>query len=136
MSDEQAFLHSLLANPSDDTLRLVFADWLDEHGDPRGTFLRVEVAFHQAGEAARADLRERLHQARRGLDARWLALVDRPQPGWRIVRTSPEPRTYGKAVPAFIHNFSYHFSPIHVYADGAINCWGFVDLSLFRGKIA
>ena len=23
-----------------------------------------------------------------------------------------------------------------VYADGAINCWGFVDLPLFRGKLA
>jgi uncharacterized protein (TIGR02996 family) len=86
MSDEQAFLHSLLANPSDDTTRLVYADWLDDRGDPRGTFLRVEVAIQQAGEGTRAELGERLHQARRGLDARWLALVDRPQLGWRIVR--------------------------------------------------
>jgi uncharacterized protein (TIGR02996 family) len=46
MSDEQAFLRSLLANPSDEPLRLVFADWLDEYGDPRGTFLRLEVALH------------------------------------------------------------------------------------------
>jgi uncharacterized protein (TIGR02996 family) len=136
MSDEQAFLHSLLANPSDDTLRLVFADWLNEHGDPRGTFLRVEVAFHQAGEAARADLRERLHQARRGLDARWLALVDRPQPGWRIVRSGEHTKVHGRAIPAFIHNFSYHYAPVEVCGDGAINCWAFVDVPLFRGKLA
>ena len=41
------------------------------------------------------------------LDRRWLALVDRPAAGWRIVRTRPAPRTYGKALPAFIHNGSY-----------------------------
>jgi uncharacterized protein (TIGR02996 family) len=31
-------------NPDDDTLRLVFADWLDEHDDPaRAEFIRVQV---------------------------------------------------------------------------------------------
>jgi uncharacterized protein (TIGR02996 family) len=30
--DEQAFLTAILANPDDDTPRLVFADWLDERG--------------------------------------------------------------------------------------------------------
>lgn len=120
MSDERAFLHSLLANPSDDTLRLVFADWLDDRGDPRGTFLRLEVAFQRADEATRAELSERLHHARCGLDARWLALVDRPQPGWRIVRIGEHMKAYGRAIPAFIHNFSYHFAPVEACGDGAI----------------
>lgn len=136
MSDEQAFLCSLIANPSDDTLRLVFADWLDDHGDPRGTFLRAEVALHQAGQSDRAgELREQLHRTRRDLDARWLALVDRPQPGWRIVRRGEHATAYGKAIPAFIHNGSFYYSPIEVCGDGAINCWGFVDVPLFRDKL-
>jgi uncharacterized protein (TIGR02996 family) len=136
MSDEPAFLRALLASPEDNNLRLVYADWLEERGDPRAEFLRLEVALHQTEPSARPrDLCERLHQARGTLDPRWLALIDRPQAGWRIVRTRPRPKTYGKAIPAFIHNFQYHLSTIDVYADGAINCWGFVDLPLFRGRL-
>ena len=33
MSDRDALLTAILANPDEDTPRLVFADWLDEHGD-------------------------------------------------------------------------------------------------------
>jgi uncharacterized protein (TIGR02996 family) len=33
MSDRQAFIEAISANPFDLTARLVFADWLDEHGE-------------------------------------------------------------------------------------------------------
>jgi hypothetical protein len=114
--------------------RLVYADWLEERGDPRGAFLRLEVALR--GSERAPELRERLHQARRPLDARWVAIVERPLVGWRIARTRTLPRTHGRAIPAFIHNGSYFLSAVEVYADGAINCWGYVDLPLFRGKLA
>jgi uncharacterized protein (TIGR02996 family) len=45
-SDEAGFLADICANPADDTTRLVFADWLDEHGEPdRAEFIRVQVAL-------------------------------------------------------------------------------------------
>ena len=31
------------AYPDDDAQRLIFADWLDEEGDPRGGFIRVQM---------------------------------------------------------------------------------------------
>ena len=38
-----AFLEAILAAPADDTPRLIYADWLDEHGDPdRAEFIRVQ----------------------------------------------------------------------------------------------
>lgn len=37
-----AFLNEIIAHPSEDAPRLVFADWLEEHGDPRGEFIRVQ----------------------------------------------------------------------------------------------
>jgi uncharacterized protein (TIGR02996 family) len=37
------FLRAILAEPGDDGLRLVYADWLDERDDPRGAYLRIEV---------------------------------------------------------------------------------------------
>jgi uncharacterized protein (TIGR02996 family) len=39
----EAFLEAIVANPEDDTPRLVYADWLDEHGDAaRAEFIRVQ----------------------------------------------------------------------------------------------
>lgn len=47
MSDEAAFLQAICANPEDDTARLVFADWLDEHGNAdRAEFIRVQIRMN------------------------------------------------------------------------------------------
>jgi uncharacterized protein (TIGR02996 family) len=51
MRDRDAFLAAILAQPADDLPRLVFADWLDEHGDAdRAEFIRLQCA------AARGEL--------------------------------------------------------------------------------
>jgi uncharacterized protein (TIGR02996 family) len=40
---EQALLTAILANPDDDAPRLIYADWLDENGQPeRAEFIRVQ----------------------------------------------------------------------------------------------
>src|SRR5262245_19144453 len=44
MSDADALLQAILDAPDDDAPRLVYADWLDEHGDAaRAAFIRVQV---------------------------------------------------------------------------------------------
>ena len=48
-SDREAFMQAILDAPDDDTPRLIFADWLDEHGEAeRAEFIRVqcELAKH------------------------------------------------------------------------------------------
>ena len=46
----ESFLQAIRAEPEDDTLRLVFADWLDDHGQPeRAEFIRLQI------ESARLD---------------------------------------------------------------------------------
>jgi uncharacterized protein (TIGR02996 family) len=43
MTHDDAFLHAILEDPDDDTPRLVYADWLDEHGQPeRAELIRVQ----------------------------------------------------------------------------------------------
>jgi uncharacterized protein (TIGR02996 family) len=42
MTHDEAFLRAILDNPDDDTPRLVYADWLEEQGDPRGEFIRLQ----------------------------------------------------------------------------------------------
>ena len=39
-SDAEPFLQRIRAFPDDDAQRLIYADWLEEQGDPRGPFLR------------------------------------------------------------------------------------------------
>src|SRR5438445_13886421 len=44
-TEAEAFLQRIRAYPDDDAQRLIFADWLDEEGDPRGRFIRVQLAL-------------------------------------------------------------------------------------------
>jgi uncharacterized protein (TIGR02996 family) len=51
MSDAAALLAAIRATPDDDAPRLVYADWLEEHGQPeRAEFIRVqcELARHES----------------------------------------------------------------------------------------
>jgi uncharacterized protein (TIGR02996 family) len=43
--NESAFLDALAADPSDHTTRLVYADWLEERGDPRAAYVRADAAL-------------------------------------------------------------------------------------------
>jgi uncharacterized protein (TIGR02996 family) len=50
MTDRAAFLAAITAAPDDDLPRLVFADWLDDHGDPdRAEFIRSQCAAARGG---------------------------------------------------------------------------------------
>jgi uncharacterized protein (TIGR02996 family) len=51
MTERDAFMQAILANPDDDAPRLIFADWLEEHGDPfRAEFIRVQCRLAQMDE--------------------------------------------------------------------------------------
>lgn len=78
VTDDDAFLKAILADPDDDSPRLIYADWLDEQGQPeRAEFIRVqcELARLPEGEPRRGELeaRERelltLHQGAWATDA-------------------------------------------------------------------
>jgi uncharacterized protein (TIGR02996 family) len=87
MSEEDAFLHAVRASPADTDLRTVYADWLDEHGDPRGEYLRLECELasrsetspSRSNEAQIRRLRKRLFKLRPTMDNDWLA-----QMGYRL----------------------------------------------------
>jgi uncharacterized protein (TIGR02996 family) len=73
MRDDTAFLDAIRKDPNDDVTRLVYADWLDEQGDSRGEYLRLE---HQLSQTA-----QRLGELQRKIEPAWLADVRRPPPG-------------------------------------------------------
>jgi uncharacterized protein (TIGR02996 family) len=54
MSDRAALLAAILAHPGEDTPRLAYADWLDEHGESaRAEFIRVQIELARLREAER-----------------------------------------------------------------------------------
>lgn len=56
MTDERSFLDAILAEPDDDNVRAVYADWLDDQAAeahqpvpcPRAEFIRVQIAIARA----------------------------------------------------------------------------------------
>jgi uncharacterized protein (TIGR02996 family) len=88
MTDDAAFVNAILARPDDDSVRLVYADWLDERGDARGEFLRLslELARHTSKSKKYAVVSERLAAIRPQIDPEWVASVgrqDRLELRWR-----------------------------------------------------
>jgi uncharacterized protein (TIGR02996 family) len=79
MSRDEAFIQDIVAHPKDDALRLIYADWLDEQGDPRAAFLRldVEMAALPDTDKRKERLRKRLQRVRKSIDPAWLARLDR-----------------------------------------------------------
>jgi uncharacterized protein (TIGR02996 family) len=73
MSDEEALIRAVLAAPGDGTTRLVYADWLEERGDPRAGYLRLLCSLAEWGSDPYARLQE-LYPA---LDTEWVELMHR-----------------------------------------------------------
>jgi uncharacterized protein (TIGR02996 family) len=75
MDEDFHFLRAIVNQPDDDAVRLVYADWLDDRGDLRAEFLRLEVELHGLAKGARkrkATLEQQMSNLRRRLDARWV----------------------------------------------------------------
>src|SRR6266545_1813536 len=87
MSDESALLNAIAAHPDEDTPRLMYADWLQEHGQPeRAEFIRIQCdpTANEAAEARAEELEER-HRGK------WLAgLPQFPGARWEFRRGFPE----------------------------------------------
>ena len=47
VTDDESFVAAIRANPADEVVRLVYADLLDDRGDPRAAYLRAEVAVNE-----------------------------------------------------------------------------------------
>jgi uncharacterized protein (TIGR02996 family) len=73
-----AFFKAIANDPEDGTLRLVYADWLEECGDPRGEFLRTHLALRSLppDHPQRPGGEQALSRLRKGLDPGWLAVVE------------------------------------------------------------
>ena len=77
--EEIDFLKEIEANLDDDSARLVYADWLEERGDDRSEYLRLELEL-SSGSGTIADRETtvaRVQELNAAIDPDWLSLVSR-----------------------------------------------------------
>jgi uncharacterized protein (TIGR02996 family) len=68
-----AFLQDIKQNPDDDVPRLIFADWLDDHGEAaRAEFVRLQVEIARGGDTREGELARREQELRREHESAWL----------------------------------------------------------------
>jgi uncharacterized protein (TIGR02996 family) len=92
MSQNASLLQAILDDPDDDAVRLIYADWLDEHDDPLGEFIRVQYALVQLDpdDLRRPQLAERERELLLAHGEAWSAPVRELLPGARSY--PPRPR--------------------------------------------
>lgn len=79
VTDDEAFIRTILASPGDDAPRLVYADWLEERGDERGAYFRLEVKWAKTRDNG---LETRLKEwAAMMSDSVWTARISRSPVG-------------------------------------------------------
>jgi uncharacterized protein (TIGR02996 family) len=92
-TSDQGFLAEICKNPEDDTMRLIYADWLEDQGDPRGEFISVQC------ELARLDPDDPRHP---GLVERERALLARHESAWRAALPVIEGIKWGRFARGFV----------------------------------
>lgn len=62
--------------------------------------------------------------------------VDEAAGAWPVLSKSESRGTRrGWCMPTVIHNWHHHCAKLLVFEDGVIDCWGGLDISLFREKL-
>jgi uncharacterized protein (TIGR02996 family) len=116
-TEAEAFLQRIRAYPDDDAPRLVYADWLDEQGDPRGAFIRVQLALAQLAAEDEASSerisRSDREELRKQLQTRERSLLDAHEQEWtapfRRFATRPRfHRGFVEEVNVDAHNLIRH----------------------------
>jgi uncharacterized protein (TIGR02996 family) len=82
-NDDIAFQRAILANSADTTLKLIYADWLEERSDPRAEYVRLQMAITTTplprnkakAQERRLRDRDRLTEIGRSLDPVWITFM-------------------------------------------------------------
>src|SRR5262245_6887248 len=109
-TDEQALLAAIIAEPEEDTPRLVYADWLDEHDRPaRAELIRVQISL------ARTKGQPDPENRRTGWHSRLRNLLHQHSRKWRRELPKVPTAIWGPFERGFVE--SVHLTPFSLYPD-------------------
>ena len=123
-TDGEALFHAICEQPWEDTPRLMYADWLEENGDPqRAEFIRLQIEAARPGmNLAAPDLAARAEHLRKESEGRW---------------TRGSPTTFGVRIERNLRRGFYNevtfdgVQAFHVHADEAFG-WTPIDTMSMR----
>jgi uncharacterized protein (TIGR02996 family) len=116
-NETRGFLELILAAPDDDTPRLVFADWLDEHDGPdRAEFIRVQI---ERTRMPAWDARQV------GLRLRERVLIEQHGEKWKAELPTIKGVTWDGFRRGFVGTATSNFAAL---AESAGACWGATPL--------
>jgi uncharacterized protein (TIGR02996 family) len=88
-SEARALLDGVLDNPEEDTPRLIYADWLDDHGQAeRADFIRLQLRLARLApdDPARPALEAQQRRLRKKHERHWVGPLRAHLHGWHFVR--------------------------------------------------
>jgi uncharacterized protein (TIGR02996 family) len=125
MNEGDGLLDDIIANPDDDGPRLVYADWVEEHGqDERGEIIRVQCRLAQlpAGSAEAKRLAKREKQLLKAHGAEWcdthLGMVGELRRGF-IEHVTTWPHNFTESGGELVQNFPVRSLRLRVDAEDA-----------------
>jgi uncharacterized protein (TIGR02996 family) len=137
--DELALLKAVAADPADDLPRLVYADWLDEHGRPeRAEFIRLQVANEQPMTGwERGQTQSRIEELTEAHRAAWLRELPRWVRKWYADRQWEHP-SFGRG---FIADLCVYASPFFRFGDKLLDRTPLESVNIYhlralRGELA
>ena len=88
MTDELPFLQAIRHRPRSDEYRLIYADWLEERGDPRGRFVRAQCRAARLAPncPARLELEAEAHSLLFRHEQEWLGPLAGQVSNWEFRR--------------------------------------------------
>src|SRR5262245_44030026 len=89
MTESDAFVHAIAEDLYDDAPRLVYADWLEEHGDlARAAFIRTQCELEPMRDRYEIDRAAELHRREEELlrkhRKKWLGKMPKGWDDWRV----------------------------------------------------
>lgn len=90
--EETAILQEILEHPDDDVPRLIYADWLEDHGGPmeqaRAEFIRLQIQLSRmpGDDERRPELEALERRMRKRHERQWLGELREAIQGWTFVR--------------------------------------------------
>jgi uncharacterized protein (TIGR02996 family) len=99
MTDEDAFLRAIQTYPNDRTLRLAYANWLEERGDKRGELIRIleQIRTLPMSSDRYWALKPRLNVLRPSVQKSWLERMGYASPLKCTLRKKTDGRSAGRA---------------------------------------
>jgi len=127
MHDERSFLSMISADPSDPTRRLVYADWLEERGDPRSELVRLQARLmHRSpGDPEWPALKAREEELRHQCPAYWLAILDPPV--WCLVGNIVSEHSSGPGGQDPRRGTRLFRPNTKIYLAETRHCWGLLN---------